>query len=88
MSALISTALQYRIAIFYGVLFSLNALFTAIIASFMNTEWSSLTETKKFLLVILILQNWTGVLIAFLNQTISRITNGGPILPAEIAKQP
>ena len=68
----------YWLAYCYGFLFSLNALVTAIIASFMNTEWGTLTPTKKFLLICVILANWTGTMIAFLNRTLSRLRDGLP----------
>lgn len=66
----------YKMAILMGVLFSCNALFTAIVASFMNTDWSTLSPTSKFLLIVVVLQNWTGTLIAFFNKTIARIEQG------------
>lgn len=63
-------------AILMIVLFSLNSLCTAIVASFMNTEWSTLTPTSKILLITVVLQNWTGTLLAFFNKTMSRIESG------------
>lgn len=63
-------------AIFIGILFSINALATAIVASFMNAEWSQMSPTSKFLLIIVVLQNWTGTMIAFFNKTLSRIEKG------------
>lgn len=68
----------YRLAIAYGLLFSANALFSAIVASFLNTNWSDLNRTSKFLVIVVIAQNWTGVLLAFLNKTLSRIESGQP----------
>lgn len=69
-------ALQYKVAIGFGILFSLNSLFTAILISFLNTDWSSLNGTSKFLLIVGILQNWTGTLLAFFNKTIARVEQG------------
>lgn len=68
--------IYYWLAYCYGFLFSLNALVTAVIASFMNTDWGTLTPTKKFLLICVIIANWTGTMIAFLNRTMSRLQNG------------
>lgn len=70
----------YRLAIIYCVLFSVNSLTTAIVASLLNTNWRDLDQTSKFLLVIVVIQNWTGVLLAFFNKTMSRIGSGQPPL--------
>lgn len=76
MKSIFKQAVAYKMAIFFGVLFSLNSLFTAILISFLNTDWSILSATSKFLLIIGILQNWTGTLLAFFNKTISRVEQG------------
>jgi hypothetical protein len=68
--------LAYRIAILYGVLFSVNALAGAIIASFINVEWSSLSGTSKFLLVVAVLQIWTGTMLAFCSKTVANVQKG------------
>lgn len=82
MSELIAQAKQslltYRLAIVYGCLFSVNALATAIVASFMNTNWNDLNATSKFLLVVVVTQNWAGQMLAFLNKTMARIQNDQP----------
>lgn len=66
----------YKMAVVYVILFSVNALATAVICSFLNTEWSAISPTKRFLLVTVILQNWTGVLLAFFNKSINRAEQG------------
>lgn len=76
MKNLTKIAIVYKMAILMGVLFSINALSTAIVASFMNTEWSSLSPTGKFIIIWVVLQNWTGTLIAFFNKTLSRVEQG------------
>lgn len=65
----------------YFLLASANALATAIIASFMNTEWGSLTSTRKFLLVWVVLQNWTGVMVVFFRTAVVRLERGLPPVP-------
>lgn len=71
----------YRMAIAYGVLFSINSLTTAIVLSFMNTTWDQLDHTSKFLLVVGILQNWTGTLLAFLSKAARRLESGETPIP-------
>lgn len=67
---------KYKMVIFYILLFTLNSLATSIIAAFMNVEWSALTSTAKFLLIVVILQGWTGTMLAFFNKSMSRIEEG------------
>lgn len=69
-------ALPYKMAILIGILFSINALATAIVLSFMNVSWSQLDPTSKFILIVGILQNWTGTMLAFFNKSLSRVEQG------------
>lgn len=73
-------AARYKLVIFYILLFSMNSLASAVIASFMNTDWSALTTTAKFLLICVIFQNWTGVMLAFFNKSISRVEQGKELI--------
>jgi hypothetical protein len=76
------SALVYKMVILYVFLFSVNSLATATVASFLNIDWGSMTKTSKFLVVIVIIQNWTGVLLAFFNRSIQRAESGQAILQA------
>lgn len=76
MKDLIQKAGTYKMAIVIGMLFSINSLSTAIVASFMNADWANLDGTSKFLLVVVVIQNWTGTMIAFANKTLARIEQG------------
>ena len=80
--------IKYRLAIFYGVLFSFNALASAITASFLNVEWDSLSGTSKFLLIIVVAQNWTGTMLAFMSKTIARLDQGLDPVPPPSDMQP
>lgn len=83
MSDLLTKAAYYKLAIFYFVLFSFNSLATAIVASFLNTEWNTLTATSKFLLIVVIVQNWSGTMIAYFNKTLSRLQEGQPLFGSD-----
>lgn len=83
MSQLKQTAMLYKMVIVYILLFSVNSLCSATVASFLNVNWSALSTTAKFLVVIVILQNWTGVLLAFFNKSIQRAEQGKPIIPPD-----
>ncbi len=66
----------YRLAIFIGFLFTVNSLASAIVASFLNTDWSSLSGTSKFLVIIVVFQGWTGTMLAYFNKTLTRLEAG------------
>lgn len=70
----------YRLVIVYGVLFSLNSLASVTIASFLNVDWSELSTLSKFLIFVVIAQNWTGVMLAFVNRTVARVEQGQPVI--------
>lgn len=81
LSAAKENVIYNKLAYFYGALFSINSLATAIVASFMNVEWSDLSATSKILLLIVVLQNWTGTMLAFVNRTMARAQAGEPLVP-------
>lgn len=68
----------FRMAIAWGVLFSLNSLGTCIMVGLTNTVWAQLTLQSKFILVIGIFVNWSGTLMAFLSKTVARLESGKP----------
>ncbi len=85
MKALTDKIVIYKLVITYVVLFSINSLATAIVASFMNTEWSDLSATSKFILIVVILQNWSGTLLALFNKAAAEVQSGSLPIPAALA---
>lgn len=77
-AAAIRLALKYWLIAVYVFLFSINALCTAILASLQSVEWPNLDQTTKFCIVIAVLANWTGVLLAFFNKHWSQVSEGNP----------
>jgi hypothetical protein len=76
MTKLLQNAATYRMAILIGALFSINALATAIVISLLNNDWKNLSATSQFLVVVTVVQNWTGTMLAFFNKTLARIEQG------------
>lgn len=76
MPNLVQKAALYKMVILMAILFSINALASAILASFLNVDWSALSTTSKWLILVVIVQNWTGTLMAFFNKTLSRVEQG------------
>ena len=83
MNKLFQRAISYKLTVAYFLLFSVNALSAAIIASFLNTDWSALSNTSKFILIVVVIQNWTGTMLAFLYTTKSRVDKGESIIPTD-----
>lgn len=68
--------LAYRLAIMWFALFSLNALCTAITASIVGKNWGELSSQDKFIIVVLITQNWTGTIMAFFSKATQKLSSG------------
>jgi len=69
-----------QMVIWYGALFSVNALCSCIIAAFTNATWEDMLWPKRILTGIAILGNWTTVLMAFLSKTVARMESGKPAI--------
>ena len=67
----------WAVFLYFGLL-SANSLFTATLASLVGTKWDAITTQEKFLIVISILANWTGLVLAFVRSSIGRIVHGKP----------
>jgi hypothetical protein len=65
--------IEFKIAICYFILFSINTLCSAIIISLTGKDWSTLKTQDHFLIIIAIIMNWTGTIIAFISQAARRI---------------
>lgn len=87
MAQIKQAAILYKMVFVYILLFSFNSLATAIVASLLNSNWGEMSTTNKFLTIVIILQNWTGVLLAFFNKSIQRAEQGKPIIPIDPSSQ-
>lgn len=76
MQGVISAATEWRIAILWFILFSVNALCTSVMASLMGTNWAQLGEQQKFEICIAVAANWTGTIMAFLSKASGKIASG------------
>lgn len=68
------------LTVVYFLLFSINSLALAIVASLMNAEWSELSHSSKFLVVVVIIGNWTNTMLSFINKTLHRAEQGKPLI--------
>ena len=53
--------------------FTINSLGTCIVAAMMGKEWHELTTTAKFLIIIVIIVNWSTMMMAFLNRSVNHL---------------
>jgi len=72
---------EFRMAIFWFLLFSVNSLTTAINGALMGTQWSTLDGQTKFMIVFSIASNWTGTIMAFTSKQANRIKTTGDLFP-------
>ena len=55
------------------LLFTVNSLGTCIIAALMGKQWTILPLEEKFLLIVIVIVNWSTMMMAFLNRSISHL---------------
>lgn len=53
--------------------FTVNSLGTCIVAALVGIDWPAMTVTKKFVVVTVIVVNWSTMMMAYLNRSISHL---------------
>jgi len=67
----------YVVAIgLHFALFSFNALASSTMAALIGAEWEQLATQKKFLILVAIAANWTGLVLVYVQKGMSRISRG------------
>lgn len=67
----------YWAAVFlHFALFSFNALATCCLAALVGVKWEVLTVQEKFLIFVAVIANWTGLIIVYVQRSVSRLTAG------------
>lgn len=74
-------ALAYRIAAAWFILFTISALCTAIIGALTGKNWAELSGQDKFIIVVCIIGNWTGVIMAFISNAAKKMTGQPNLIP-------
>lgn len=69
-------ALEYRMAVFWFCLFSVNTLCSAIIVALEGKDWTTLKRSEQFIIVIAILMNWSGTIAAYISKASQKIKSG------------
>ncbi len=72
---------EFRMAIMWFFLFSVNALCSCMIAALTGAKWDALDFQSKFLIVVAITGNWTGTIMAFVSKQAQRMKKDGTPFP-------
>ena len=72
------TTLYWWGIIIYFALFSFNALATSTRAALIGAKWDQLAGQERFLIVVAIAANWTGLVLVFVQKGMARIVTGKP----------
>jgi hypothetical protein len=73
----------YKLAIAWGILFTIQSVGTIVLAAMVNVNWSELDTQGKFLLLVGMSANWAGMMMAFLSRVVSRLSENKPIMDIE-----
>lgn len=73
--------LEYKMAILFFILFSLNATFAALIIALTNVTWVTLDGQGKFMVFVAVGLNITNTVMAFMSQQAKRIKQTGELFP-------
>jgi len=63
-------------SVFWFVLFSINSLGSCIIAASAGSVWANLGTQEKFTVIVAVITNWTGVIMAYIKQAAKKIESG------------
>lgn len=70
-------SLVATLTIVWFILFSINCLCSSIIGAVTGKYWSQIDPQDRFVIVVSITMNWTGMIMAFLYQAVQRVKHGG-----------
>jgi hypothetical protein len=84
----LSTSLiEFRMAILYFALFSVNAFCSALMIALANVTWSTLDGQGKFMIYVALIWNWTNTVLAFMSKQATRLKQTGEIFPSGDTQQ-
>ena len=82
-TTLTTSLVEFRMAILYFSLFSVNAFCSARMIALANVTWSTLDTQGKFMIWVALIWNWTNTVLAFMSKQATRIKQTGDIFPPE-----
>lgn len=75
---LTASVLEWRLAAFWFILFSVNSLCTAITAALVGADWATMDAQARFMVCVAVVLNWTGTIMAFVSKNATKISQGKP----------
>lgn len=75
-SATAKTLVFHRIVIAVVVLLSVNSLALTILGCLAGVKWAEADMQTKFMIVVSVIGNWTGILLAIFRQALAKIIAG------------
>jgi hypothetical protein len=78
--------IEYRMAVFWFCLFTINSLCSSITIALTNATWNTMDGQSKLLVFIGVIWSWTGTIMAFISNSASRIKQTGELFPANDSK--
>lgn len=76
MNRIIKSTLESKMTIVWIALFSINSLCTCVVASMAGSVWSLCDTQTKFTMIVAIIGNWTGTMMAYMKQNLKKIEKG------------
>ena len=65
-------ALAWKMVIFYFIFFTINSLGSSFVLAFQGKHWTQMDGTERVVVCVGVIVSWSGTMIAFLSQAISR----------------
>lgn len=78
-----ATILEYRMAIFYGILFSIGSLIGSTLTALQGTTWVMLDTQAKVMIILSVSGSWITTMLAFISTQSKRIKKTGDIFPID-----
>jgi len=66
-------ALEWKMALLWFILFSVNSLGTCILSASAGSVWSNLGTQEKVTVVIAVFTNWAGSIMAFFSKSAKKV---------------
>lgn len=73
-------ALEYRMAVLWFILFTINSLGTCYLAVTSACVWHLLDTQSKIGVGVAIIVNWTGTMMAYISNASKRVKQGGDLI--------
>lgn len=85
-SSIQKNAVIWGIVVLHTILFTISSMASCIMGSLVGTNWATLDNQGRFMVVLAVLVNWALVMMAFLNKSVQKIQQGAIPIGSEDAE--